>query len=241
MWRWFVSCSSMVALGLVTAGCDDPTAGTTTMPLSTTGIPLPTSGTDESVDTGDKLDVAMGTGETPCAEGGDCGECLPSTHMPCDQGANSMISAVGLNCPGDAMVEVTTSGNPAAMAVRTTFGNTAEWAPREGSAFAVLGSGFINDLDMPTPDSDGLLAHSDPTHCNDDLGAYDPGGTLPAPIQTNDVGGDCTTDDGLLGTGDCSNTIEGQFSQGLSANDYTELRIVAEVPLTNNSVNYDFA
>jgi len=233
----------MLALGtLGCMGAEDPSESTT---LPGTGIPLPTTGpatgdsAAEGADTEEKLDVAHGTGQVPCEEGGDCGECVPSEHIPCDEGANDMIAALGLNCPGDASVEVTTFGNPAAMAVRTGFGTTAEWAPREGSAFAVLGSGFTTDLDLETPALDPDVG---PTHCNDDLGPdYDVGATLPAPIQVTDVVGDCETDDSLLGTGDCSNTIQAQFAQGGTANDYTELRIVADVPITNNSVSYDFA
>jgi hypothetical protein len=236
-----------VVLALATTGCvAEEGLEMTTTPF-TTGIPLPATGetTEEDDQAGDtdKLDVFAATGEMPCAEGGDCGgECIPSTHEPCDQGADSMITAMGLNCPGDAQVTVTTSGNPAAMSVRTGFGATAEWAPREGSAYAALGSGFINDLDLETPAGDAGLFHASPTHCNDDLGAmYDPGASLPAPIQTTDVAGDCSMDPTLLGSGDCSNTINGQFSQGGGANDYTEVRIVADVPATNNSLNYDFA
>ncbi len=238
-------------LAMAGPGCDPggEDSGTTFTPTS--GIDVPTGGpgtgaVDDPVeDTGEKLDVLGGSGELPCEEGGDCGECLPSEHVPCDGGADSMISAMGLNCPGDAEVQVTTDGSPAAMAVRTGFGSTAQWAPREGSAFAVLGSGFVSDLDLETPDTDHtdiLNMHADPTHCNDDLGPeYDPGAALPPPLLVNDVAGDCATDPSLLGTGDCSNTIQGQFSQGSSANDYTEVRIVADVPMTNNSVNYDFA
>jgi hypothetical protein len=240
-----VSCSSVAVLVLLVAGCTtDEGLESTTVPL-TSGIALPTSGATETSaeeDTADpveKLDVEGATGSTPCAEGGDCGECIPSTHVPCDQAADSMIAALGLNCPGDAQVQVTTFGHPAAMSVRTGFGATNEWAPREGSAFAVLGSGFTTDLDLQTPPGDFNI---DPTHCNDDLGGmYDMGTNLPAPIRTNDVGGDCSMNAALLGTGDCSNTIQAQFNQGGSANDYTEIRIVADVPLTNNSVNYDFA
>lgn len=240
-----VSYPLLVILTLSVGGClglEDPEASSVTM----TGIPLPTTGPasgteadDAMDDTGGKLDVAMGSGGIPCAEGGDCDECLPLEHTPCDAGANDMIAAMGLNCPGEAVVDVTTFGSPAAMSVRTGFGNTAAWAPREGSAFAVLGSGFTTDLDLPTPVGDLDIA---PTHCNDDLGnEYDMGTTLPAPIQTTDVTGDCSMNDALLGTGDCSNTIQGQFMQGGSANDYTELRIVADVPITNNSISYDFA
>ncbi len=247
---WSGSYPLVVTLAMMASGCpaDDDTSQTTAPP--TTGIPLPTSGVDSGDDvadddTGDKLDVGGGSGNAPCGEGGECpGECLPSEHVPCDGGADSMISALGLNCPGDAEVEVITSGSPAAMVVRTGFGSTAQWAPREGSAFAVIGSGFVNDLDLETPDLDagGLLPHSNPTHCNDDLGAEYDVGTLPAPIQPVDVAGDCSTDESLLGTGDCSSTIQGQFSQGTAgAFDYTEIRIVADVPMTNNSLNYDFA
>lgn len=237
----------LLLLPLVASGCADE-GGQGTGTSATSGIPLPTasaegSGTDNAdgpEDTGDKLDVMQATGEAPCAEGGDCGdECVPSEHVPCDEGADNMISALGLNCPGDATVEVTTSGNPGAMAVRTGFGSTNEWAPREGSAFAVIGSGLVSDLDLATPPGD---SNQLPTHCNDELGAqYAVGATLPDPLRVNDVGGDCTEDPTLLGSGDCSNTIQGQFSQGGSAFDYTEVRIVAEVPMTNNSVNYDFA
>ncbi len=247
-----VSSSSLLALAIVITGCvaDEGSLDSTGLPL-TTGLPPLTSGPDESEDgqsdddTG-KLDVGGGTGSSPCAEGGDCGECIPSTHEPCDQGADNMVSALGLNCPGDAPVEVTTSGNPAAMSVRTSFGGTGEWAPREGSAFAVLGSGFTTDLDQETPAGDDsppfpFGPHENPTHCNDDLGGYDPGAALPAPIQIGNVGGDCAMNPALLGTGDCSNTISEQFNQGGAAFDYTEIRIVADVPATNNSLNYDFA
>ncbi|MBK8238180.1 MAG: choice-of-anchor L domain-containing protein [Deltaproteobacteria bacterium] len=66
-------------------------------------------------------------------------------------------------------------------------------------------------------------------------------GTLPAPIQTEDVGGDCSTNAALIGTGDCSNTIHEQFSQGGSAEDYVELRFEVDVPPDVISLSYDFA
>ncbi|MCH9682075.1 MAG: choice-of-anchor L domain-containing protein [Deltaproteobacteria bacterium] len=228
------------ACALADSSIEEP-ATTTNFPVPTAAPQTGTGDEDMGADTMEKLDVGVGTGSAPCAEGeGGCeGKCVPSDHVPCDEGANDMIAALGLNCPGDAQVEVTTFGNPAAMSVRTGFGGTGQWDPREGSAFAVLGSGFTTDLDLETP---ALDLDVDPTHCNDDLGAeYDMGATLPAPIQTTDVGGDCAADNSLLGMGDCSNTIQGQFSQGGAANDYTELRIVAEVPANNNSLSYDFA
>ncbi len=192
-------------------------------------------------DGGEKLDVVGGANDgLPCAEGGNCDdECEAYEHTPCDNGTTDLFNAMGLGCPGDAEVTVSVDGSLAAMGVRTGFGNTAEWAPREGSAFAVIGSGLVTDLDTETPMLDNDVG---PTHCNDDLGAeYDKGVMLPAPIRTTDVAGDCAADPTFLGTGDCSNTIQGQFSQGGSANDYTEIRIEATVPPTNNSLSYDFA
>ena len=67
------------------------------------------------------------------------------------------------------------------------------------------------------------------------------GANLPAPLKPNAVGGDCTQNPGLVGTGDCSGTIQGQFSQGGAAFDYTELRFVLQVPTDVTSFSYDFA
>ena len=211
------------------------------------GIPMNSGGSgsddnDVPSDGADKLDVGGGSNSDglPCAEGGDCDEaCDAYEHTPCDDGTTDLFRAMGLGCPGDAEVTVSVDGTLAAMGVRTGFGNTDEWAPREGSAFAVIGSGFVTDLDSETPANDIDLG---PTHCNDDLGdEYDKGLMLPAPIRTSDVLGDCATDPTVLGTGDCSSTIQDQFNQGGSANDYTEIRVVATVPPTNNSLSYDFA
>jgi hypothetical protein len=214
---------------------------------STQGILTATGGgtsgpADDPADSADteKLDVmAHGTDGLPCGEGEQCDECVVMEHEPCDDGTTDVFEAMGLNCPGDPQVTTSASGSTAAIGIRSSFGTTGQWPPREGTVYAVLGSGLISDLDMPTPPGDLDIG---PTHCNDDLGAeYDMGTTLPAPIRTNDVGGDCSMNAGLLGTGDCSNTIEGQFDQGGSANDYTELRIEATVPPSNNSLSYDFA
>ncbi len=213
-----------------------------------TGLTLDTAGSDDgsedddgmaSAGHEDKLDVGNGTGSLDCEEGQVCDECVVMEHDPCDAGTTDLFKAMGLNCPGDPQVTTSVMGSNQAMGVRTGFGMTNTWAPREGSAFGVLGSGLVVDLDFETPPNDFNLS---PTHCNDDLGPeYDMGSTLPAPLRTNDVGGDCSVDPSLLGTGDCSNTIHGQFSQGGSANDYTEVRIQGTVPPTNNSFSYDFA
>jgi hypothetical protein len=194
---------------------------------------------DDDDDDGEKFDVGAATGDPiPCPEGQVCDECVVAEHTPCDDGSTDLFQAIGLNCPGDPQVTGTVDGSPAAIGMRSSFGSTGTWNPREGTKYAVLGSGFVGDLDMPTPNGD---LDVQPTHCNDDLGAYDPGGSLPAPLRAVDVVGDCTTDAALLGTGDCSKTIAAQFNQGMAANDYTEMRVVATVPPSNNSLSYDFA
>lgn len=165
--------------------------------------------------------------------------CTIPDHVACDAGTTNPFVAIGLNCPAELQVVASTSGNPLAIGVRSSFGSTATFNPTEGSTYAVIGSGLVNDLNNTTPGGD---SNSFPTHCSDDLGAFDPGGTLPAPLRTNDVGAqDCSQNAALIGTGDCSNTINGQFSQGGSANDYTELRFELDVPPDVVSFSYDFA
>src|SRR5690606_20094736 len=108
--------------------------------------------------------------------------------------------AMGLNCPGELQVQASTSGSSAAIGVRSAFGMGGTFDPREGAAYAVIGSGRVAELDNQTPVGNN---NSSPTHCNDDLGNFDPGNNLPAPLRINDVAGDCTTNPALLGTGDC--------------------------------------
>lgn len=177
-------------------------------------------------------------GEEPCDNPGDPGcQCTIPEHVPCDNGTNDPFRAMGLNCPGELQVQSSTSGNPGAIGIRYVFGQGGTFNPREGAAYAVIGSGLVADLNNETPLFD---SNSGPTHCNDDLGNYDPGNNLPAPLKKNNVAGDCTQNPALLGTGDCSNTIQDQF-QNWGANDYTELRFTVTVPPDVTSFSYDFA
>lgn len=178
------------------------------------------------------------TGVEPCNSPNDPGcMCSIPDHTPCDNGTQDPFLAMGLNCPGELQVQASKSGAPGAIGVRYVFGQGGTYNPREGASYAVIGSGLVSDLNNQTPVGDWNL---EPTHCNDDVGAYDVGNNLPAPLRRNDVAGDCTTNPALLGTGDCSNTIQGQF-QSYGANDYTELRFVMQVPQDVTSFSYDFA
>ncbi len=244
-----------LVLGLVGASCTLPrdadgtaSGGPGIGSLSESGDLGDSGGTPASMtsaqgltsdDDGLKLDVSAPTGgEGGCAEGGGCGECIVPEHVPCDEVSTDLFNAIGLNCPGAAQFTGTVDGSPLAMGLRVGFGETMQWPPREGEKYAVIGSGRVVDLDIETPPLD---FGGSPLHCNDDLGEFDKGVVLPAPLRVNNVAGDCTTDPTLIGTGDCSSTIQGQFSQGMSAFDYTEMRIVGNVPETTNSLSYDFA
>ena len=190
---------------------------------------------------GVKFDIGephdLGMVDDPCNDTGPDCKCTTPEHMPCDNGTGDPFKAIGLNCPGEPQVTASPMGSPPAIGVRSSFGGTNTFNPREGAIYAVIGSGLVLDLDKETPFGD---SNAGPTHCNDALG-ISLGKTLPAPIKPNGVGGDCIQNPGLIGTGDCSNTIAGQFNQGGSANDYNEMRFVAQVPSDVTSFSYEFA
>ncbi len=191
-----------------------------------------TNNTDN--DDGPLLDQGGGSeGEVPCGEGELCeGDCDIPPHTPCDAAANTpLIQTMGLNCPSEPQVTVTTNGSPAAMGRRNAFGNAGAFPPREGSGYVVIGSGQVADLDGA---ADPFL-----TYCSKDIAGFDPG-TLPPPIVGTNVGNQtCTENQALVGTGDCSNTIEAQLTAG--AYDYTEIKFSVVVPTTVNSFSYDLA
>jgi len=256
--------SSAAILCIAVSACGGASDDETEMSLGESGIASitisgsgPSSGTDTDTDTdtdssgsegsgggsgdGDfKYDVGVPNGDTmpddePC-EGDECVCSIPD-HVPCDAGTSDPFAAMGLNCPGELAVQASTMGAAQAIGVRTGFGTNGTFAPREGNSYAVIGSGLVAELDLQTPGGD---SNSGPTYCNDSLGIA-LGKNLPAPIKPNAVAGDCTQNPGLVGTGDCSGTIQGQFDQGGSANDYTELRFLLDVPDDVTSFSYDFA
>jgi hypothetical protein len=202
------------------------------------------SGADDSgpkFDLGVTPDVGQAdTGMIDCKADPNNPECMCTIpdHVACDNGVTDPYRAMGLNCPGELQVNAKTNADPGAVGVRSSFGAAGIFNAREGSQYAVIGSGFVADLNKVTPQGDFDLG---PTNCNDDLAnAANPGATLPAPLKTNPSAGDCTKGVGV-GTGDCSATIQGQFSQGGGAFDYAELRFNLQVPPDVTSFSYDFA
>jgi hypothetical protein len=200
-----------------------------------------------------RLDVgdAAETSGLGCPEDNPTCNCSVPEHVACDVMTADPFVAMGLNCPGEPAVNGSKTGNPSAIGIRDRFGGTSAFDAREGDVFTVLGSGFVSDLDNPTPSGDD---DSDPAHCNDDLGDnYDPR-SLPPPLDPDRVGNvDCNDDPSLVGKGDCSNSLQDQWEQGRDAfcfmppdcpdpaQDYTELRFTMQVPPDVISFSYDFA
>ncbi|RMG96716.1 MAG: hypothetical protein D6705_10580 [Deltaproteobacteria bacterium] len=218
-------------------------AGTSTGGASTTAGGMATTGAATTDGGGPKFDVNVGADiPIPCGpDGEDCkGACLFPEHTPCDAGTDDLFTAMGLGCPGEPVVATESLGSPAAHGVIDQFGNTSTFAPREGSRIAVIGSGRISDLFHETPDSDNVV---NPLWCNTILpDGLNPGASLPAPLVPKDVGNvTCDADLSLVGTGDCSNTIQGQFDQGQSAYDYADLRVAFDVPQGVKGFSFDFA
>lgn len=166
-------------------------------------------------------------------DGNGQGLCAAPPQVTCDNMDNDPWHAFSLNCPGgwqvDGSIDLT---GPAQIHVHQ--GNLGTFAPppfppREGNKFVILSSGEAQDLTVPN------------LYASTSIGF---GGTpLPAPIQTAGVSAteDCFDNPGLVGTGDCSNTIQDQWSQGSGSYDYAEMRFTTTVPAGTFGFAYDFA
>ena len=125
-------------------------------------------------------------------------------------------------------------GDPQAIYVHTGNLGThmpAPFPPQEGEKFVIMSSGIAQEMTV------GGLYASTANPGND------PVNNLPAPIVTNSVSAteDCADNPGLVGTGDCSNTIETQWSQGNGAYDWAEMRLTVEVPAGTYGFSYNLA
>jgi hypothetical protein len=220
--------------GRTTGGDADPGDG----PGASTGSPGPGAGgtTSEdgpgaSADSGGGPPVYFDVGGVPDGgNGSGCGAPLPVT---CDDIDDDPWHAIGLNCPGGPQVTgtITLTGPQQIHVHQGNLGTFAPppFPPREGDKFVILSSGNAQDLTVP-----GLFASTS-------IGFA--GTPLPPPIQTNAVSAteDCYDNPGLVGNGDCSNTIQDQWSQGNGSYDYAEMRIEVTVPVGAFGFSYDFA
>jgi hypothetical protein len=159
-----------------------------------------------------------------------CGAPLPVT---CDGMDDDPWHALGLNCPGGPQVDGTYAGDPNALYVHAGNLGTfvpATYPPREGEKMLILSSGRAQDLTVAGMYASTANPGNDP-------------GTPPAPIQMTSVSAteNCADNPALVGTGDCSNTLQAQWDQGSGAYDYAELRINTQVPAGAFGFSYDLA
>jgi hypothetical protein len=185
--------------------------------------------TDDAASTGAPVYFDVGT--VPDGNGG--GGCGAPPQVHCDDSDDDPWHAFALNCPGGPEVDGTiTLTGPTQLHVHDgELGTFAPppFPPREGEKFVILSSGNAVDLTTPGLFASGSIGFA-PT-------------PLPAPIQTNAVSAteDCFDNPGLVGNGDCSNTIQDQWAQGNGSFDYAEMRINATVPAGTFGLEYDFA
>jgi len=164
----------------------------------------------------------------------DVGEfCGAPDPVVCDGDDDDPWHAMGLNCDGGPQVTGSFLGNSEQLFVHQgNFGTSDEFPPREGEKMVILSSGVAEEIISPagntsTPMGGGSL--------------FD----LPDPMTRVPVSPDgsanCADNPALIGTGDCSNTIDVQYAQGGDANDLAYLRLMAEVPENTTGFTYDFA
>ncbi|MCX4242664.1 choice-of-anchor L domain-containing protein [Paraliomyxa miuraensis] len=226
--------------GSVDSGAETGVSTSTGFADDTTSIePHVTTGSstglaETSTGTTDALVFDVGPGDGPEV-------CLAPLSTSCDQGSEDPWQALGIDCPGSFTTTTTAfSGHPAALHVhKGLLGTHGEYTPREGERMVILSTGRAADVPRTHEDIDCV-----PELCPSS--ALDPWSslpTLPPPIdvQRVDTARTCADDPTLVGTGDCSNTLQDEWEAGSSAYDYAELRMTAKVPDEADALIYQFA
>ncbi|KIG18648.1 Dipeptide-binding ABC transporter, periplasmic substrate-binding component [Enhygromyxa salina] len=183
---------------------------------------------DDSGGSGTKFDLAG------IPDGGTNGGCAAPIHNPCDND-NDPWHAIGVNCPNEYAITTAYTGHVDALYVHTgqlgTY-NPATYPPLEGEKMVILSSGIAQQLTIPGQYASTSHVGNDPLN-------------LPAPLTPTPVDNglmvDCVANPNLIGTGDCSNTIQEQWSQGNGAYDYAEMRMTGEVPFGATGFSYNLA
>ncbi len=164
-------------------------------------------------------------------------QCPAFAHSSCDAEVADPMQALGINCPGPGPKATgTLTGASGAYRVHEgTIGTHGYFSPREGNRMLILSTGIAGEIPVPASE----LCPG----CPDTDFGQPVINVLPAPIDVRDVDdtSTCTDDPELIGTGDCSNSLEQEWTAGTGAYDYVELRMTAEVPPGFDALRYQFA
>jgi hypothetical protein len=221
------------------ASTGEGAASSTAEPGGSSTGSAPGGSSEDDADPGSGMTTTSDSGAPPVffdvgtlPDGGGNG-CAAPPQVSCDDDDDDPWHAFSLNCPGGPEVEGTINLTGATQ-IHVHEGNLGTFAPppfppREGDKFVILSSGNASHLPQA-----GMYAST-----SIGFGAT----PLPAPLQTNAVSAteDCYDNPGLVGTGDCSNTIQAQWEQGSGSYDYAEMRFTTTVPAGTFGFTYDFA
>jgi hypothetical protein len=196
------------------------------------------------------LDEGFGDDETGVSDGDlpkfDVGSlvCDPPPALGCDELDDDPLHAVGLDCIGGTPASGGITANAEAWSVFTGTLGPGTYPPREGEKFLILSTGRAEQLAL-TPEQLDSLGCTEPEFCPNTDFEQGPG-DLPAPIDVAPVDPDRTCVDApeLVGKGDCSNSLYGQWAAcgiGCEVWDYAELRVGLTVPEATHGLAFDFA
>ena len=169
--------------------------------------------------------------------------CMAPLPVQCDHEDDDPWHAMGINCDQGVLATVSYSGDARSLHVHEgILGTSGTYEPREGVRMVVLSTGEAAELAL----SPAELAATgcSPVACPSQQFTAAPIPKLPDPIEVRrvaDDGRNCVEDPTLVGEGDCSNTLQAQWSAGSGAHDYTELRMQATVPEGADAFAYQFA
>lgn len=166
--------------------------------------------------------------------------CLAPLPVSCDDRSNDPWHAMGIGCRQSEQVKTEYIGHPDAIGVhRGLLGTYGEYEPKEGERMAILSTGRAADL----PRTHQELG-CEPEVCpSTELTVGIPLTSLPEPIDVRRVHkvDTCQQEPDLVGTGDCSNSLEQEWMAGQGAVDYAEMRMRAVVPPGADAFIYRFA
>jgi hypothetical protein len=237
-----------------TGSADDTTTGasvdsTGSLDDSTSGASLDDDGSTSGNDSGASASADDGNNTSAGTAGDNCE--APGDPTPCDADSDEWYHALGLNCPYGPNEAIPIS-NPVfhsqaanAWRVARQFGthmvnNEPLWGPKEGEKFLIISTGNI-----AAPNAQGVITMSNGSH-EPGVDNANPGNQqLPPPMtaargSNNGAGG--TPFINCDGIGDCSDSLQAQWSAGGSAaNDLLWFQFEVDVPGDTHGFEFDFA